>query len=346
MKTTQKKSPIDSVDFTNLPFGKIFTEHMSIAAFDGKKWSAAKITPYGPIPFSPALSALHYGQAVFEGMKAFYSSKGVSTIFRPEAHHERINKSLERLAMPKLPKKLFMEAISMVVKKDKEWLKRAGQLYLRPFVFATDAYLGVKASETYVFAVLACPVGPYFTKPLNLKIETRYSRSTPGGVGFAKAAGNYAASMLPSMLAQKEGYDQLIWTDSQSHSFIEESGVMNIACIMNGALVTPVVSETILSGITRKSILEIAQDLGYKVEERKLSVDELLKGILDGSVAEVFGMGTAATIVRVATITHEGKKYTLADRGEMSIAAKLYAELDGIKRGTKKDTHRWVKKIG
>lgn len=347
-KTYPKKasaSAIDAVDFSNLQFGRVFTDHMVVAFYKEGKWSTPKLRPYGPLPFSPAMSVFHYGQAIFEGMKAFYAEEGQSILFRPDAHYKRINRSLSRMAMPELPEKLFMESIRMLLKKDKAWLKRAGQLYVRPFAIAIDEGLKVKISDTYMYAVLACPVGSYFTKPLDLKIETEYTRSAPGGVGFAKAAGNYAASMLPTREAQEEGFDQLIWTDAKTHTIIEESGMMNIACVIRRKLVTPPAGNTILAGITRDSLLTIAPTLGIKVEERKITVNELIKGIVSGAVTEVFGMGTAATIASCASITHKGKKYLLKDWGENSVANRLFIELDSIKRGNKKAPKGWICEI-
>ncbi|MDQ5893432.1 MAG: branched-chain amino acid aminotransferase [Patescibacteria group bacterium] len=340
-----KPSRINTVDFTNLPFGKIFTDHMVITRYSDKKWSDSEVVPYGPLELMPSISALHYGQTVFEGMKAFLSKDGSSTIYRPDAHSKRINKSLARLDMPELPEAVFMDSLQKLINTDAEWLKKAGQLYLRPFIFATDPYLGVKSSEQYIYALLACPVGPYYTKPLNLKVETTYSRSASGGVGFAKAAGNYAGSLYPTRLAQEAGFDQLIWTDSSTHSYIEESGTMNIMSIIDGTLVTPELSETILAGITRDSVLTLAREMGIKVEERKLKVAEIVDGLKSGKVTEVFGAGTAATIIRFASITEGENKFTLPDLGEKSIAQKIYDELNMIKKGEKADTHGWLKVI-
>ena len=337
---------IDTTDFKNLVFGKTFTDHMTISRYSDKKWEEPKLMPYGPIELAPSISALHYGQAVFEGMKAFANAKGEVSVFRPSDHSKRLNRSLARLAMPEIPEELFLKALNSLLKTDAEWIRRAGQVYLRPFVFATEAFLGVKVSEEYLFMILACPIGgAYYSKPLNLKVETEYSRSAPGGVGFAKAAGNYAASMHPTRKAQQEGFDQLIWTDAATHSYIEESGTMNIMCVINGTLVTPSLSETILSGLTRDSLLTIARDLGIKVEERKISVTELVEGLEKGTVSEVFGAGTAVTVARCATVTYQGKKYEVPDAGENAVAQKLHRELDAIKRGEKPDRFGWMQKI-
>ncbi len=354
MKMKKSKSRIDAVDFTNLPFGKIFTDHMVVTDYAEKKWGKPALVPYGPLEFLPSISALHYGQSVFEGMKAFYTKAG-ATIFRPDAHLKRLNRSLARLDMPELPESVFMDSLTKIISEDAEWLKRAGQLYLRPFVFALDPYLGVKSSEKYMFVLLACPVGPYYTKPLNLKIETTYSRSASGGVGSAKSAGNYAGSLYPTRVAQDNGFDQLIWTDSATHTYIEESGTMNIMCVIDGVLVTPQLGDTILAGITRDSILTLAREAGIKVEERKLKSSELVDGLTNGKVSEVFGVGTAATVIKFASITDGdgaksgakdgAKKFILTDLGEKSMAHKLYCELDAIKRGEKADTHNWVYRI-
>ncbi|MSR71423.1 MAG: branched-chain amino acid aminotransferase [Candidatus Taylorbacteria bacterium] len=338
----KKTSNIDKVDFANITFGKTFIDHMIVAKYENKKWGKAELLPYGPLSLSPAISALHYGQAVFEGVKAFYTKRGELTIFRPKDHEKRINRSLTRLAMPELPEGMLTQSLEMLIKKDAQWLRRAGVLYVRPFVFATEAYLGVKVSDEYLFMILACPAGKYYSKPLNLKIETEFSRSAPGGVGAAKAAGNYAASMHPTRLAQQAGFDQLIWTDAVTHTYIEESGTMNVMCVIDGVLTTPALSETILSGLTRDSVLKVAKDLGIKVKERKISVAELIKGLTNGKVSEVFGAGTAVTIAPCASITYKSKKYNLPDVGEQSIAKKIAHVLDSIKRGEANDKHGWV----
>ena len=335
-------SRIESVDFTNLPFGKIFTDHMVVTRYSNKKWGTSELVPYGPLELLPSISALHYGQSVFEGMKAFFTKNGDCVVFRPDAHSQRLNRSLARLDMPALPEDVFIASLKQLISKDAEWLRRAGQLYLRPFVFAVDPYLGVKPSEEYIYVLLACPVGPYYTKPLHLKIETQYSRSASGGVGSAKSAGNYAGSLYPTRLAQEAGFDQLIWTDSATHTFIEESGTMNIMAVIDGTLVTPALGDTILAGITRNSVLTLAREMGINVEERKLTAKELTDGLKSGKVSEVFGAGTAATIMKFASITEGSDKFILPDLAEKSLAQRFFTELDAIKKGEKKDTHNWL----
>ncbi|MDB5259024.1 MAG: branched-chain amino acid aminotransferase, group [Candidatus Taylorbacteria bacterium] len=361
-KTAKKaaaKKRIDTIDFANLQFGKIHTDHMVVVRYAAGKWGKTQLVPYGPLELMPSISALHYGQAVFEGMKVFSAEaipsangkaaagkgKRRTLVYRPLAHVARFNRSLERLAMPQVSKELFVGAVEKLVAKDAEWAHRAGQLYLRPFMFSVDTALGVKVADEYLFMVFACPVGPYYSKPLNLKIETEYSRSAPGGVGFSKAAGNYAASMLPTKLAQQAGFDQLIWTDAATHSYVEESGTMNILFVIDGKLVTPNLSNTILAGITRDSIIAIAKEWNIPVEERKVAVAELVEGLAKGTVTEVFGAGTAATIIAVESITHDGKKYPLPKADEKSLSAKIYAELEAIKRGKKADARGWMHQV-
>lgn len=339
------KSRLSSVDFSNIPFGKIFTDHMIMADYSNKGWSKAKLVSYGPISVLPSISALHYGQEVFEGMKAFWSKDGHALVFRPEAHFARFNRSLERLDMPKIPRELFFESLNKLIKKDKQWLKKAGQLYLRPFVFATSPYLGVASAGEYVFMILACPAGPYYTKPLHLKIETEYSRSAAGGVGFAKAAGNYAASLLPTRLAKEKGFDQLIWTDAATHTRVEESGTMNMMCVLDGKIVTPKLSNTILGGITRDSVLTLAKEKGWSVEERELTVEEFVSGLKSKKIQEVFGVGTAATIIAAASVTFTDTKYLLPVPGAESFSVILYKQLESIKKGEQKDKHKWTYKI-
>lgn len=348
---------IDEIDFNNLQFGKTFTDHMIVVKYENEKWNDILLLPYGPISILPSISALHYGQSVFEGMKVFLSNEKLNNtknnidnvgalVFRIDSHFERINKSLERMEMPKISKEIWMESIRKLIKNDMEWLRRAGQLYLRPFVFATTPYLGVAPAREYSFILLACPVGAYYSKPLNLKIETKYSRSAPGGVGFAKTSGNYAASLHPTVLAQKDGFDQLIWTDSSTHTKIEESGTMNLMCVIGGKIITPKLSETILSGITRDSFLKLAQNNNIMVEEKELTISEFISAIENGALTELFGVGTAATMIPVSSVTYNNKKYNLSHLlPNYSICTKLAKKLDEIKRGITNDANGWVTQL-
>ena len=290
--------------------------------------------PYGDLHLSPATSALHYGQAIFEGMKAFKSDSGEIQIFRPDKNLERFNKSADRLCMPQVPASIFIEGIKHLVSLDRDWVPNDADssLYIRPFMIAIDPFLGVKPSEEYLFMIITSPVGPYYSKPLHLKIETEYTRAAMGGVGFAKAAGNYASAMLPAKKAQDEGIDQLIWTDGKEHKYLEEAGTMNIMAVINGILITPPTGSTILAGVTRASFLELSRDAGYVVEERPISTEELIQAASSGELEELFGVGTAATTAHVAKLTHQGKTYELPAIENRKISNHIGQHLLSIKK--------------
>jgi branched-chain amino acid aminotransferase len=344
IKQTQvSHSRLAETDFTNLPFGKHFTDHMFVADFEDGEWKNFQILPYGPIPMSPAISALHYGQAIFEGMKAYRLKDGSVSIFRAEKNFARFNKSAERMAMATVPEELFMQGIAALVNLDKEWVPSAENysLYIRPTLFATDPLLGVKASSSYKFVVLTTPTGPYFNKPLRVKIETHYTRGADGGVGAAKTAGNYAMSMMPTAAAQAEGFDQLIWTDAKNHEFVEESGSANLMFVIDGKIVTPEVRETILDGVTRDTILELAKSLNYNIEERRVSITEVLHGIQNGKLTEAFAVGTAATITQIAEIGYDGQMYTLTDPTDRPVSTSIAKKLNEIRYGLAPDEFGW-----
>lgn len=338
-KTAQSK--LAETDFNNLPFGKVFTDHMFIADFEDGEWKNFKLVPYGPIPLSPAISALHYGQAIFEGMKAYKLESGEISIFRADKNFNRFNISAERMAMPTIPEEIFMKGISSLISLDKAWVP-GGQdfsLYIRPVMFATDDKLGVKASSNYKFVVLTNPSGPYYSKPLKVKVETHYTRADEGGVGFAKTAGNYGRSLYTFAEAQKEGFDQLIWTDSKEHLYVEESGTANIMFIINGVLVTPALGGTILDGVTRDTVINLARHLGYTVEERKIAITEVIEKIKTGELTEAFAVGTAATVTQIGEIGYEGELYTIpADR---KISVHIHKTLDDIRYGRTEDIFGW-----
>lgn len=342
-----ENSRIKEVDFANIPFGKVYSDHMFVADFDGKQWTNLRIRPYEHLRLSPANSALHYGQSVFEGMKAYKNEAGEVLVFRPEANFKRLNKSAERMCIPELPQELFMNGLSELLKLDQAWVPDAPDtaLYIRPFIFATDEYIGIRPSDTYKFMIFTCPVGSYYTEPVRVKIETEYSRAVEGGTGAAKAAGNYAASLYPARRAQKQGYHQLVWTDARTHEYIEESGTMNIMFLIGDTLVTSPTGDTILAGITRNSVLTLAREWGYKVEERKVSVKEVIEAIENGTLKEAFGTGTAATIAHIALINHKGVDYTLPAIEEREFSNRVLKELDNIKTGRTEDKWDWVYKV-
>ncbi len=341
--TKATTSKLSNVDFENLPFGKTFSDHMLIADYADGEWKNFEIVPFGDIGLSPAISSLHYGQAFFEGLKAYKHDDGEISIFRPDKNAKRFNKSAERMCMPALPEEMFIQSIAAVVDFDRNWVpsKEGYTLYIRPFMFATDPYLGVAPSTTYKFMVLLCPTGPYFSKNLNVKIETEYTRSAEGGFGYAKAAGNYAGSLYPGKKAAEQGFDQILWTDAKTHEYVEEMGAANAMFVINEKLVTPSTRDTILDGITRESIITIAKDWGMEVEERRVSVAEIIEAIDNGSCTDAFGAGTAATIASVSEISFQDKCYTLPDPAKSIFANKMRKTLDDIKYGRVEDTRGW-----
>jgi len=344
-KTTASR--LSQTNFSDLPFGKIFSDHMFVADYADGEWKNFEIVPYGDLTLSPAISSLHYGQTFFEGLKAFRQQNGDIVTFRPYKNAERFNKSAERMCMPHLPEDIFVKSIAALVDVDRDWVpsEPATSLYIRPFMFATDPYLGVAPSKTYKYMVLTCPVGAYFSKPLKVKIETKYSRSSEGGFGYAKAAGNYAGSLYPAMEALKEGFDQLIWTDAKDHAYIEELGAANVMFIIDGKLVTPSTRDTILKGVTRDTVLQLANKWGVPVVERRISVEEIIEGLKSGKLTEAFGVGTAATVTSIATIGYEGTLYDLPDVANSEFASKVLKTLTDMRYGLAPDDFGWNYKI-
>jgi branched-chain amino acid aminotransferase len=342
-----EKSRIDAVDFDNLVFGRSFADHMLSVDYKDGEWQTPQIVPFGPISYSPAMMSLHYGQAIFEGMKAYKNADGEIFVFRPEENWKRLNKSAFRMCMPEVPEEIFMEGLTELLRLDAAWIpaKEGCSMYIRPFMFSTDEYVGVSPSKTYKFMIFTCPVGAYYTKPIRVRVETTYIRAAHGGVGFSKNAGNYGGSLYPTKLAVDAGYDQIIWTDASEHKYVEEAGTMNLMFMIDGVLVTAPTGDTILDGVTRKSILQVARDWGMKVEERALSIKELTEGITSGKVQEAFGAGTAAVIASIKTIGYDGVDYELPARTEDSFSMRVFKEIDGIKTGKIADTRGWVMKV-
>lgn len=345
--TRTKNSKINEVDWDNIPFGRVFSDHMLVMDYKDGKWQEPEIIPFEDMALHPATSAIHYGQSIFEGMKAYRTVDGDAVTFRPEKNAQRFRKSAHRMCMPDISEDLFLYCLDELLKFDDEWVpkKITNSMYIRPFMFATDGYTGIKPSETYRFMIFTCPVGSYYTEAINLKIEEDFTRAAAGGVGAAKAAGNYAASLYPAKLAQDEGYHQLIWTDAQTHEYVEEAGTMNILFVIDGKLVTPAESDTILAGITKRSVIEVAQDWGMPVEERKVTVKEIIESIEDGTLTEAFGAGTAATIAPIKMIGFKGKKYDLPGEEKRTFSKKVVEELDNMKYGKIEDRFGWVHKV-
>lgn len=342
-----KQSRIHEVDFTNIPFGKIYTDHMFMADYKKGEWTNFRIMPYGYMPISPATPALHYGQSIFEGMKAIKNESGEALVFRAKDNWKRLNISGHRLCMPQLPEELFMDSLSTLIDLDRDWIPTAegSSLYIRPFMFSADEYIGIRPSENFTFMIILCPVGAYYSTPVKVRIETHYTRAVAGGTGYAKAGGNYGGAIYPAKLAQDKGYHQLIWTDGKNHEYIEESGTMNVMFVIDGTLVTPELSDSILAGITRDSVLTLARQWGMKVEERKISVKELRAGLEAGKVTEAFGAGTAATIAHIELVGFDDKDYYLPPIAERKFANRVFDELEGIKRGKRPDTFGWLTRM-
>ena len=343
-----KESKLSNVDFNNIQFGKQFSDHMFTADYKDGEWENLKISPYEPITLSPACAAIHYGQSVFEGMKAYKNEEGEVFLFRPEENAKRINKSAERLCIPTVPQDLFMEALKQLIKIDSDWVPAVDgcSLYIRPFIFASEELLGVRPAEEYKFMIFTSPVSGYYDDEIHVKIETEYSRASEGGVGFAKAAGNYAAALYPAKIGEAQGFRQLIWTDAKEHKYIEESGTMNIMFHIGDTLLTPFTDlKTTLAGITRDSVLTLAKDLGIKVEERKVSIEEVVTAMRNGELKDAFGTGTAATLAQISSITYNDERFELPPLETRSLSNEIGQIIQDIKRGKGEDVHNWIHKI-
>ncbi len=340
-KTTKSRLP--ETDFNNLEFGKYISDHMLVADWKNGQWSEPTIVPFGEMKMTPAILALHYGQSIFEGMKAFKMANGDINIFRIRKHHDRINKSLARMCMPQITLEMFTQCLHAIVEVDKDWIPTTdgSSLYLRPLVFASESRLGVKVADQYKFIILTSPVGPYYSKPFRLKVEDHYVRTAEGGTGFAKCAGNYGGAFYPTQVAKNEGFDQILWTDHKEHKYIDEVGMMNVMFVMNGKLVTPKLSTAILDGVTRDSILTLAREAGIPVEERRVSLDELEEGFKKKTLTEAFGAGTAAVVAPIAVINIHGVDYQFPPVDPQSIQQKMKKKLLDIRTGAAPDTHGW-----
>ena len=329
-------------DTKSLPFGKTPTEHMFMAEYANKTWSNAKIVPFGNLTMSPLALCLHYGQTVFEGMKAYVMADGRINIFRPEKHYDRLGKSLERMCMPQIPKSLFMEALHQLVQIDASWIptETDGSLYIRPFVIATEERIGVKVSDEYLFMIVCSPAYQYYTQPLKVKVETHFVRAAAGGTGAAKCGGNYGGAFYPTQEARNEGYDQVLWTDAKNHEYFEESGTMNLMFYINNTLITPPLSDSILDGVTRDSLLVLAAEMGLNIDVRPISYKEIQHALETGKRVEAFGAGTAAVIAPIASINignEQYRCYTDSDAVMYPLQEKLY----NIRKGITPDTHNW-----
>jgi branched-chain amino acid aminotransferase len=340
-RTSVPRLDVDAVAagrLTNVP-----ADHMFIAEYSHGEWRKARIQPYRPIPLPPFALGLHYAQIVFEGMKAYRQQDGRVAVYRTPKHHARLDRSLARMCMPSVPQDLFAEAVHTLVGLDADWVPKGpdGAYYIRPFVIASEERMGLKVADEYLFMVIGGPFRPLFAKPLRVKVEREYVRAAPGGTGSAKCAGNYAAAMLPTKMAQEQGFDQVLWTDAREHHYIEESGATNVMFVIDGDIVTPPLTDTILDGVTRDSVITLARDMGYNVVERPVDVDELMSGIPSGRVTEAFGVGTAASIAPIGTINIDGTDLQLDIRPDRTMFA-LKERINAIRYGMVDDPYGWM----
>jgi branched-chain amino acid aminotransferase len=337
-----KNSRIDQVDFSDLPFGKVRTDHMFVCDYKNGVWETPKIVPYQGITLDPAAKIFHYGQSVFEGMKAYKDEAGDIFLFRPEENQKRLNISSKRISIPELPKEIFMEGLKTLIQIEKDWIPTSvgSSLYIRPFIFASGTGLHASPANEYKFVIVCAPSGPYFSGKLKVLIEEKYSRAANGGVGFAKAGGNYASQFYPTQLAIEQGYQQVVWTDDNTHEYIEEAGSMNIFVRINDTLLTSPVSDRILDGVTRKSVIDIAKAEGISIEIRKIRVEEVINASKNGNLKEMFGAGTAAVISPISGFGHRGEHYELPELKD-SYANRIKKRITDIQYNKAEDSFGW-----
>jgi len=342
-----ENSRLERTSMENLSFGKMFTDHMLVADYANGKWEKVQILPYGPITLDPAATVFHYGQEIFEGIKAFHNNDGNDYVFRPDMNWKRFNISATGLCMPEVPEEIFIGGLKKLIEVDRGWIPTAPEhsLYIRPFMIATQAFLGVHPAKEYKFIIILSPSGPYFGKPAAIRIERHFTRSAKGGVGYSKNGGNYASSLKAVEKAEKDGYDQVLWTEAPEHKNIQEVGAMNVMFVLGDKIVTPELDGTILAGVTRDSIITVLNDWGLTVEERPISVDELIAAHQNGTFREAFGTGTAAVISPIGKLELSDDLVIEFDVEKFDIAKKLKATLDDIRLGRVADTHNWLMKV-
>jgi branched-chain amino acid aminotransferase len=342
-----EQSKLHDLSLENLPFGKYFTDHMLEADFENGEWKNVEIKPYQPLLLSPSLAALHYGQAIFEGIKAYKDREGNAYIFRPFDNFKRFNISAERMEMPVVPEEIFMEGMKQLVALDRNWIpaKEDHSLYIRPFMFSSDEMIGVRPSENYKFLTILSPTGPYYAAPMRIYVEEQYVRAVAGGIGYAKAAGNYGAAMYATAQAKKKGYDQVLWTDAVEHKYVQEIGTMNVIFIIGHKAITPDLGAgTILAGVTRDSVLTLLKEAGFTVEQRPLSIDEIIDAYKAGNLREVFGTGTAATISMLKELRYKDFVMTF-DTDQWEVSPMIKNWITDIREGRREDKYGWMYKV-
>ena len=345
--TKIERSKLNDINLENIPFGKYMTDYMLEVDYENGKWHTPEIKPYQPMLMAPSLAAIHYGQSIFEGVKAYKNAEGEPYIFRPLDNFKRFNKSAERMQMPTIPEEIFIDGMKQLIKLDINWIpaKDDHSLYIRPFMFSTDETIGVKPSENYKFMIILSPTGPYYATPMRIYVEEQYVRAVPGGIGFAKAAGNYGGSMYPTAQAKLKGYDQVLWTDAFEHKYVQECGTMNVMFVIGNTVVTPdLTNGTILDGVTRDSVIVLLKEMGLTVEERPLNIDEVIEAHKAGTLKEVFGTGTAATISLIKELRY--KDYVMEfNVKNWEVAPNVKTMLNNIRYGKATDNNGWMMKL-
>jgi len=339
---------LDQVDFNNLKFGEVKSDHMLLVRYENEKWGDLEIKPFQDIQLSPSCLGLHYGQSIFEGLKAFRRPSGDIGVFRPDKNAQRFHDSAVRMGMAPLPKEIFLEGMRALIKTDSAWVPTGEDmsLYIRPFQFADEPNIGVRPSSSYSFIIFTCPVGKYYSKDVSVYVEDFHIRAVRGGSGEAKAAGNYAPTLVPAKKVKEKGYDQILWTQEINGTrYVQEIGTMNFFVQIDDTLITPELDGSILRGINRESLIQLAKDKGVKVEERMLSVDELFKAAKEGRVNDAFGAGTAAVISQIDTIGRGDERIALKPVAERTLSHELKAELTGMQRGLVDDRYNWMMTI-
>jgi branched-chain amino acid aminotransferase len=342
-----ESSRLQEIPLENLPFGKYFTDHMLEVDFCDGEWGTVEIKPFQPLLLSPSLAALHYGQAIFEGIKAYADQKGGVQIFRPFENYKRFNISAVRMQMPQVPEEIFIEGMKKLVALDSNWIPKYADhsLYIRPCMFGSDEMIGVRPSDKYKFIIILSPTGPYYSAPMRIYVEETYVRAVPGGTGYAKTAGNYGAAMYPSAEAKKKGYDQVLWMDALEHRYVQECGTMNVFFIIGNTAITPDLSGgTILDGVTRNSTIVLLKEMGLNVEERPLSIEEIVDAFQDGNLKEVFGTGTAATISMIKELKYKDLVMHF-DVDKWIIAPSVKQRMTDIKEGKAEDKYGWMFRV-